>query len=260
MRRALSPAFVLATAASLAPEVRAVPEVRTATGHPMQYAISRPVGWTPGRRWPVLVVIPDAGRDFLGNLGAFEKARGDRPLLLVAPYVVTSGGAGYRAADSYHYSEADWATVKRVGDFRFDDEGIAAILADVSKRDGGEDRYFLTGWEAGGHTVWAMLFRHPEVLRGVVPVSTNYRGRWLDDGSYSTSPSRAELPVRVLFVGASAVDSRVAHEAWLGQTREAMDVARAHGFRNVSLSMVDGKPHGPLAEEVLAAITPLLGR
>ncbi len=260
MKRALSPAFVLATAASLAPEVRAAPEVRTATGHPMQYAVSRPVGWTAGKRWPVLVVIPDAGRDFLGNLDAFVKARGDRPLLLVAPYVVTSGGAGYRNADSYHYSEAAWAQVKRAGDFGFDDEGIAAVLADVSKRDGGEDRYFLTGWEAGGHTVWAMLFRHPEALRGVVPVSTNYKGRWLDAAAYSTSPSRADLPVRVLFVGAAAAESRVAYEAWLGQTKEAMEVARAHGFRNVSLSVVEGKPHGPLADEVLAAIAPLMGR
>jgi dienelactone hydrolase len=260
MKRALSPAFVLATAASLAPEVQAASEVRTATGHAMQYAVSRPTGWTAGKRWPVLVVIPDAGRDFLGNLDAFVRARGDRPLLLVAPYVVTSGGTGYRAADSYHYSESDWAEVKRAGDFGFDDEGIAAVLADVRKRDGGEDRYFLTGWEAGGHTVWATLFRHPERLRGVVPVSTNYKGRWLDAGAFSAAPDRADLPVRVLFVGAAAAESRLAYEAWLGQTKEAMEVARTHGFRNVSLSFVEKKPHGPLAEEVLDAVGSLMGR
>ena len=26
---------------------------------------------------------------------------------------------------------------------------------------------FLTGWEAGGHTVWALALRHPDRWRGV---------------------------------------------------------------------------------------------
>ena len=165
----------------------------------MKYHLSLPEGWTAGRPWPVVVLVPDASREFEANLAAFVKARGALPYILVAPHVVTSGGANYRLADTYRYSEADWKRVAADGDFRFDDEGIAAVLADVRRDFGGEERVFLTGWEAGGHTVWAYTFRHPERLRASAPVSTNYLGRWLDEAAFSRDSSRATLPVKVLF-------------------------------------------------------------
>jgi dienelactone hydrolase len=215
----------------------------------MKYHLSLPGGWVAGRTWPVAVVIPDASRDFERNLAAFVKARGALPYILVAPHVVTSGGANYRLADTYRYSEADWAKVAEAGDFRFDDEGIAAALADVRRDYGGEPRAFLTGWEAGGHTVWALTFRHPERWRAVAPVTTNYLGRWLDDAAFSKDPARASLPVRVLFVGKSAAPEGWAF--WRPQTENAAKAAAAHGFAPVSFVEVPGKPHGPLADDVL---------
>lgn len=222
---------------------------RTATTHPMKYALSLPEGWSGERSWPVVVVIPDASRDFEGNLAAFEKARGALPYILVAPHVVTSGGAGYRRSDTYRYSDADWRAVSAAGDFRFDDEGIAAVLADVRRDRGGEERVFLTGWEAGGHTVWALLFRHPERFRAVAPVSTNYQGRWLDDAAFSTSDARGTVPVKVLFCERSSAPG------WsflMAQSRNAIAAGAAHGFTNLSLASVPGRAHGPLADEVLA--------
>jgi dienelactone hydrolase len=216
----------------------------------MKYHLSLPAGWKAGGTWPVAVLIPDASRDFEGNLAAFVKARGPRPYVLVAPHVVTSGGSGYRQADTYRYSEADWKKVTESGDFRFDEEGIAAVLADVRKDFGGEEKVFLTGWEAGGHTVWALLFRHPEWFRAVAPVSTNYLGRWLDASAFSTSPARATLPVRVLFCEQAA-----APQGWnyfTAQTKNALKAAADHGFTRVSLVEVPGKPHGPMAYDVLA--------
>src|SRR5260370_32180509 len=60
-------------------------EFRTASGHPMQYYVSLPQGWTAARKWPVVVVIESANRQFQQTLGAFAKARKDMPFILVAP-------------------------------------------------------------------------------------------------------------------------------------------------------------------------------
>jgi poly(3-hydroxybutyrate) depolymerase len=216
----------------------------------MKYHLSLPEGWTAGRTWPVVVVIPDAARDFEANLAAFVKARGALPFILVAPHVVTSGGANPRAADTYRYSEADWKRVAADGDFRFDDEGIAAVLADVRRAFNAEERFFLTGWEAGGHTVWALTFRHPERLRASAPVSTNFLGRWLDEGAFSRSPERASLPVKVLFCGKSAAPK--GWDFFMSQSKNALAAGEAHGFRGITFAEVPGRPHGPLADEVLA--------
>ncbi len=133
-------------------------------------------------------------------------------------------------------------------------------MRDVAARDGAQTRAFLTGWEAGGHTVWALLLRHPERFAGVVPVSTNFRSRWLPEGSISTAAARKTLPVQVLFCGRDPEIPEVAREGWLAQTREAMALAAAHGFPAIPLVVKDDQRHGPLAADVLAFFTSLLPR
>jgi dienelactone hydrolase len=232
------------------------PELKTASTHPMKYHLSLPPDWREGRTWPVVVVIPDAGRDFEGTATAFAKARGSAPFLVVAPHVVTSGGPAYRGAPSYRYSEADWKEVERQGDFRFDADGIAAALSDVRRLYGGEEKYFLTGWEAGGHTVWAMIFRHPEALRAAAPVSANWRGRWVGEADFSKAAERSALPVNVLFCAPRPAPP--GWDAFLSQSKEAISLAESHGFRNVSLTMTANPVHGPLADEVLAFFSSVL--
>lgn len=234
----------------------AEPELRTASTHPMKYYLSLPSGWTKDKSWPVAVLIPDAQRQFAVNLAAFEKARGKMPFILVAPHVVTSGGSNYRLANSYRYTETDWKNIRQAGDYQFDETGIAAIAADVKRLYHGEEKFFLTGWEAGGHTVWAMTFRHPDWLRGVVPVSTNYLGRWLDEAAFSQSTARRDLPIRILFCDKSAAPQGWEH--LLRQTKQAMDTAQSHGFSQPTLKQIPSRPHGPLAEEVLECINSIL--
>lgn len=241
---------VVAFPAPAAPPAGSAIVLKTATTHPMKYHLALPEGWARGRTWPVAVIVPDATRDFEGNLAAFEKARGSLPFILVAPHVVTSGGANYRLADSYRYSEADWKKVAADGEFRFDDEGIAAVLADVRREFSGEEKTFLTGWEAGGHTVWAYTFRHPDRLRAVSPVSTNYLGRWLDEAAFSRSDARRTLPVRVIFCERAAAPS--GWDFFMAQSKNAVAAAEAHGFGHVSLATAPGRPHGPLADAVIA--------
>jgi hypothetical protein len=90
-----------------------------------------------------------------------------------------------------------------------------------------------------------MLYQHPEQLRAVAPVTSNYLGRWMTPESFSRSPARANLPVRVFQSG--AVPSPFIAQ----QTANAIELAKAHGYGQVSLVAVN-KPHGPLAEEVMS--------
>lgn len=258
------PFATLLAVAALAPasalgQGRSAPELRVAKDHAMRYWVSRPAGWTAARSWPVLVLIPDASREFERNLRAFVEAGATSPFLLVAPHVVTSGGSrGYREAPDYRYGAEDWKEVDRLGEFRFDETGIDAVVADVRRRDAGRERFVLTGWEAGGHTVWAYLFRHPERLLGAVPVSTNYLGRWLTDADFSKNPARATLPVRILFCGAQPPDMEPARQHLTRQSHDAIAAAEAHGFMKPSLEVLEGRPHGPLAADVLARASSFL--
>ena len=104
---------------------------RTASTHPMRYHVALPTGWSAKHDWPVLVLIPDAGRQFTANLETFAAARGDRPYILVAPEVLTCGGARTRTLDHYSYPPAVWDSLQGHDDFAFDDAGVAAVLADV---------------------------------------------------------------------------------------------------------------------------------
>jgi poly(3-hydroxybutyrate) depolymerase len=238
---------------------RSAPGLHSATGHVMKYTVSLPAGWTRDRTWPVVVVIPDATRDFAGNLAEFAAAGASTPFIFVAPHVVTSGGSsGYRAASGFRYSDADWGEVDRLGDFRFDEEGLVAVVADVHARFNGDEQVYLTGWEAGGHTVWGLLLRHPERYRAVAPVSTNYLGRWL--GATQPVPSAtATPPVKVFFCGTGCAPED-ARQGLLTQTRAAISAARARGFGEIPIEVREGTHHGPLAVDVLAWFTSQPGR
>ena len=84
-----------------------------------------------------------------------------------------------------------------MGNCRFDEDGLTAVLDDVRKHYAGENRAFLTGWEAGGHVVWAQVFHHPEHWRAVAIVSPNFQARCMDDGLVSSDTARRTLPVTV---------------------------------------------------------------
>src|SRR5215475_8326807 len=176
------------------------PQLKTASTHPIQYYLSLPEGWTAGKKWPVVVVIDSAEREFLQAATAFAQARQQQPFILVTPLVVTNGGAGYRSVPTYHYSDQVWDRIQNSGQFNFDMDGITAIMQDVVKQFGGEDKYFITGFEAGGHTVWGILFNHPESVRAAALVCPNYAGRWVDEKQISTAAERTGLPIRD-FVG-----------------------------------------------------------
>ena len=234
--------------------------LQRAAAHPMRYHLALPSGWTREKTWPVVIVIPDAARDFEANLQAFVAVRGDRPFILASPEVLTSGGAGSRTADHFAYSPAEWDSISPGDDFAFDDAGLAAVLADIRTRWSGESRAFLTGWEAGGHTVWAQTFRRPERWRAVAPVSTNYQGRGLDSTSFSRAAEHATLPIQVFRCGAPTGAAAQGLRYFDQQTARALAEARAHGFAPLPVRVVPGADHGPLPGPVLAWFETLLGK
>jgi dienelactone hydrolase len=271
--------LVLAQASKAQQQSASEPELKTASSHPIQYYLSLPAGWvagppervgssqqSPGKKWPVVVVIDGAERDFLQAATAFAQARGKRPFIILTPLVVTNGGAGYRSVPTYRYSDQVWDRIQNSGQFTFDMDGINAIMQDVVKQYGGEDKFFITGFEAGGHTVWGILFNHPEAVRGAALVCPNYLGRWVnevksEDGrtsseGISSAAERIGLPIRN-FIGTKDDLCGVGHPIYT-QMQRAMSLADAHGYKNVSLVRVEGKGHEPLADEVLDYFSSLL--
>jgi hypothetical protein len=224
----------------------------------MQYYLSLPQGWTAAKKWPVVVVIESANRQFRENAEVFEKARGSLPFILVAPLAITNGGPSYRQVPTYRYSDAVWNEIERIGRCQFDMTGIAAVVNDVERLYSGEQKYFVTGWEAAGHTIWALLFTHPETLRAVALSTPNYQGRCISEGQFSSVPERVDLPVTVF--GGSADAAWKPNQPLFTQTEEATRIAKEHGYRNITESTAPGKGHGPLADETLAYFSSLLKR
>jgi hypothetical protein len=243
--------FVLTVSFACARLVHASePQLKTASTHPIQYYLSLPDDWTAARKWPVVVAIESADREFLEAAKAFAQADKNYPFIIVTPLVVTNGGSGYRSVPAYHYSDQVWETIQNSGAFKFDMDGVTAIMQDVVKQFGGDDKYFIAGLEAAGHTVWGILFNHPEAVRGAALVCPNYLGRWVDETHISSAPERAALPIKN-FVGSKDTVCVPGHPIYT-QMQKAMSVAEAHGYKNVSLTRIEGKGHERLADDVLA--------
>src|SRR5258705_6202426 len=96
--------------------------VHTASLHPMRYHLALPAGWSADREWPVLIAIPDAGREFDANLQTFVAARGNRPYILVTPEVLTCGGVRTANLQPLSYSHAGWGLLHGPHDFAVDEQ------------------------------------------------------------------------------------------------------------------------------------------
>lgn len=220
----------------------------SAPGHELQYLLSLPKGWAPGRKWPVVLAEESAEKDFGKAMQRYVDARGALPFILVMPYSVILGQQGWRDPAVYPYSAATWDRIDAQGTCKFELDGVERMLADVRTRYGGEDKVYATGLEAGAHLVWAMAFRHPEQLAAAAPVAGNYRGRCMEDGAFSADPARAALPLQA-FVGAQ---DKTWREDMHYQFLDARKAAEAHGYTRIGETVVPGHGHEPMAAEVLA--------
>jgi len=229
-----------------------LPTPRTAQRAPMQYYVALPRGWNLDRSWPILVIVDGVNHGhFLWNFLRFRWARHDLPFILVAPLVVSNTGTPN--PHDYSYSPEVWAQVAAEGAVPFDAAGVLAIVDEVQHTYHGQHTFWITGWSAGGHLTWQLIFSHPERLAGAVLAGANYAGRGIT--TISTAPQRVHLPIKA-FQGES--DPLVG--ALTQQWEQAAQQARAHGYTNLSREIITGARHTPFPDQVFSYLATYLPR
>lgn len=239
-----------------------IPVRKTAAGHPIQYFISVPRGWPGNRKWPVVMTLAGAGKDWEGNAQSFAHYRDslNLPFIIVTPVILTNGGDGAIPRDHprYQYPSSTWDMLDSVGRCAFDMAGVEAVIADVQNIYSGDGKPFLTAFSGGGHQGWATVLLHPEWLRAAALVGTNFSGRCVSKETkvlqlISRAPQRVLLPVRN-FNGAD--DSNIKNSA--PQQLRAMGIARENGYATVSEETVRGVGHDPMPKIALSYFATLL--
>src|SRR5437764_3809403 len=222
---------------------------RTATAHPIHYFVSLPAGWNSQRTWPVIVVIPDADREFRKTAATFAAARGSTPFVIVVPMIFGGGGTAQQHKTSFDYPDSVWTIADKVGYCGFDENGLTAMLDDVRRLYHTDSKIFLTGWEAGGHVVVPQLLAHPERIRAVAIVTPNFLGRCVTPATRRLTDAESMIPVRVF--GGGSDPAWTSTSPLFIQSARFDSLARSRGFRSVSDSVIRNRGHGELAADVV---------
>ena len=80
------------------------------------------------------------------------RARKKMPFIIVAPFNVNNSRSGRRDPKVFPYCQETWDRIEKDGDCRFMADGLTQIIRDVQKEYNGEEKYFITGFEAGVST------------------------------------------------------------------------------------------------------------
>lgn len=224
---------------------------QTASNHPMQYFLSLPNKWTKEKKWPIVVIIEAADKEYKENALRFIRARKNMPFILVAPFNVNNSHYGRRDPKIFPYSKETWDIIEKTGDCKFNMDGISQIVNDVKRKYNGEQRFFMTGFEAGCHTVWQFLFQHPEWLRAAAPVAGNYnQNSCMKDSVFSKNKALINLPIRGF---SGSLDTTYGPNGFVYfQWKNAIQAATQHGYKNISETIIPDKGHVPLPTEVLS--------
>ncbi len=195
-----------------------------ATTHPIRFHLSLPPGYdAQSRKWPVLVCLAGADSDFQVHLDRYASVRGRVPFLVVAPCTVSSTNAIEGSHREFYrglYSEKVLRDAER-NRLAWDESGLLAILTDLRRDFGADDRVVITGFSGGGLLTYRMLLAHPDQLRVAVPVCANYFG---DTGPTDPTPLSARekaLPVRIVVgefdrrLGGGRSPERTPRSPWL---------------------------------------------
>lgn len=225
---------------------RFLPQPQNAQLHPLHYYLSLPAHWSPDRTWPILVIVDGVNQGhFLWNFLRFRQARHALPFILISPLVVSN--SGHPNPQNYPYSPAVWASVDQQGAVPFDAAGVLAIVDEVQQTYHGEHQFYLTGWSAGGHLAWYLVFTHPERLAGVVLAGANYAGRGVT--TISTASERVDLPIRGL-QGDHDTHLTALNEQW----EQAISVAARQGYTNIARTIIPNASHDPFPDQVFTEL------
>lgn len=186
----------------------------------MQYYLSLPKDWSAEKRWPVMVTIVGSGRDWEPNFRQFVSARGERPYVVVTPVIKTLGK-----------SEEEF-------------QQLAKLIPEVLEEVKGEPRVFMTGFSAGGHTVWQFIFRKPEMLAAAAPACSNFGYRLLEGLEKPKTPPT----VRVHAVQGEKDSARKFLDP---QFEQAAALGKEHGYPEFTRELVPGMEHNPCPKQAV---------
>jgi len=224
------------------------PILRTCHSHPMMYYLSLPKGWAPGKKYPILFTNEGAGCNFLANCTAFTNARADLPFIVVTPFTTVNTMQPVPA--KYFYSQETWDRISKDGRGRFDFEGALAMLEDVKKEFGGDEKVCLTGFSGGGTLSWQLALACPEKFLGFAPACGNFNGA----AQFSNNAELNEkFPIHA-FQGDKDEYLPMLTQQW-ENAKANMDRA---GFKNYTREMVPNTGHDVCVKQVLAYFADLL--
>ena len=202
-------------------------ELRTAMGVGVQYHLSLPAVWEAETTWPIVVTIDGSGHNFAGNFQGFVKARGIRPFIIVTPCVSSNGN-----------DPADL-------------QAVLAVVKEVQHDFRGQPKFFMTGFSAGGHLTWQVVFKHPELLAGAALSAANFRFRGVDE--ISKAPEVATLPIQSFQGDKDGIIASLT-EQW----NDGSELARKNGYQHLTRTIVPGAGHQAFPGQVLAYFSSLL--
>jgi predicted peptidase len=203
------------------------PELRTAKEVEVKYHLALPRGWKAESTWPILVTLAGAGKDHQANFDQFVKARGELPFIVVTPHVNSLG--------------KDPADLK----------AVLAIVKEVQKEFAGQPKFYVTGFSAGAHLTWQLIFLHPELLAGASPVCGNFNQRGIDQVVEHAAAEK--LPIH----GFQGDKDQVLHHL-NPQWETAVELAHKHGYKNIDRTVIAGGTHLPYQTQVVAFFGSLL--
>lgn len=171
---------------------------------PHAYTLLLPPEYHPGRSWPLLIVLPNAGQS---------------TAQAVAEWAAEATKNGYVLAS------VDWGTLK--SKYEYEPQEHAAALECL--RDVGRflnidtDRVFLAGMGEGGNAAFDVGLSHPDRFAGVIPF--NGRPRWYASQWYRRNAQN--LPFYLVigeFMGESRTWPLNLYENWLEKGYPALMV------------------------------------
>lgn len=155
--------------------------VITAAGRTYRYQVYVPAAYTASEAWPVILFLHGAGER--GSDGLLQTTVGLAPAIRRDP-------ARYPAVVVFPQAPADsqWVGVPA-------QMALAALRHTLAEYRTDPDRVYLTGLSMGGHGVWYVAYRHPELFAAAVPICGWVSGA-LDRGFDAVVPadSGAALP------------------------------------------------------------------
>lgn len=234
------------------------PILRTAKSHPIQYWLSLPAGWSPDRTWPVLVTADGAGHNWEGSCKWFAAERDKNSL----PFIVVS----LVRLNPKDYGEETFKANLRAAsrDDLFDLKGARTIVTELVEEVKARERFYVTGFSAGGAVTWYLTIFHPEWLTASAPACGGFGLRSSPgEKPVSEAPERATLPIRCF----QGVDDKLAlgpiagnPDAIRAEWKPHADSFAAHGFLDVDLVLLDKVGHSPCVAPVTAFFADVLHR